>query len=179
MRTAVRDGGLASETIAEATDGAIVERLLAADPTGLARAVHERRLYKRALDLPASDVPGTEGAWLCADADLLERVEDAVALELGLAPGGLLIDYPERAGMLSVDLPLRTRAGTVERLTDQGRAGQLGLPRIASELYQSARRFRVFAPGPVAGPVSGLAQLAAMSDEEVRGRLDRGSSLLG
>jgi len=179
VRTAVRTGGLAPETIAEATDGAIVERLLMADPTGLARAVHERRLYKRALDLPASDVPGTEGAWLCDDADLLERVEDAVALELGLAPGELLIDYPERAGMLSVDLPLKTRAGTAERLTDQGRAGQLGLPRIASELYQSARRFRVFAPGPISAPVSGLAQLAAMSEEAARGRPDRESALLG
>ena len=46
--------------------------------------------------------------------------------------------------MLAVDLPLRTRDGSVERLTGEGRAGHLGLPRIAGELYRSARRLRVF-----------------------------------
>jgi len=178
VRTAARSGALTAEAIAEATDGAIVERLLAADPTGLARAVRERRLYKRALDLPASDVPAGGGRWLSEDPDLLERVENAVAGELGVGAGELLIDYPERTGMLSVDLPLRTRGGGIERLTDQGRAGQLGLPRIASELYQSARRFRVFTAYPLVGPTSGLAQLAAMTQEEVRGRLDRGNGLL-
>ena len=50
--------------------------------------------------------------------------------------------------MLGVDLPLRTRAGLVERLTDEGRAGQLGLPRVADELYRSARRLRVFVARP-------------------------------
>jgi hypothetical protein len=56
----------------------------------------------------------------------------------------VLIDFPARSSMLGVDLPLLTRAGTVERLTDQGRAGQLGLPRVADELYRSARRLRIF-----------------------------------
>jgi len=37
----------------------------------------------------------------------------------------------------------------VERLTDEGRAGQLGLPRVADALYQSARRLRVFVSRPV------------------------------
>jgi hypothetical protein len=37
----------------------------------------------------------------------------------------------------------------VEQLTDEGRAGQLGLPRIAAELYRSARRLRIFAVGGV------------------------------
>jgi hypothetical protein len=50
--------------------------------------------------------------------------------------------------MLSVDLPLQLRNGSVERLTDAGRAGQLGLPRVADELYRSARRFRVFTAAP-------------------------------
>jgi hypothetical protein len=50
--------------------------------------------------------------------------------------------------MLSVDLPLRLRDGTTDRLTDAGRAGHLGLPRVAEELYQSARRLRVFAAVP-------------------------------
>jgi hypothetical protein len=64
--------------------------------------------------------------------------------ECGLERGELLIDFPSRPSMLSVDLPLLTRSGSVERLTDEGRAGQLGLPRVADELYRSARRLRVF-----------------------------------
>jgi hypothetical protein len=54
--------------------------------------------------------------------------------------------------MLSVDLPLATRGGRVERLTDEGRAGQLGLPRVADELYRSARRLRVFVARPASRP---------------------------
>ena len=65
--------------------------------------------------------------------------------------------------MLGVDLPLRTRGGTVERLTDAGRAGQLGLPRVADELYRSARRLRVFVArhaGPLARRTAGPVDLA-------------------
>ena len=58
--------------------------------------------------------------------------------------GGVLIDYPERTSMLQVDLPLLTRAGDVDRLTDAGRPGELGLPGVAEELYRSARRLRIF-----------------------------------
>lgn len=174
----VRAGRLTPEAIAEATDGSLVERLLEADPTGLARAVHARRLYKRALDVPATDVPTGDGGWLTGHPDLLERVEDAVAVELGLPRGGLLIDYPERASMLAVDLPLRTRGGQVERLTDQGRAGHLGLPRIADELYRSARRLRVFTASPPAPGADRVRGLAALPTDEVRRRLDAGARLL-
>lgn len=174
----VRAGRLTPEAIAEATDGSLVERLLEADPTGLARAVHARRLYKRALDVPATDVPAGDDGWVTGHPDLLERVEDAVAVELGLPPGGLLIDYPERASMLAVDLPLRTRGGPVERLTNQGRAGHLGLPRIADELYRSARRLRVFTASPPAPGADRVRGLAALPTDEVRRRLDTGARLL-
>ena len=58
--------------------------------------------------------------------------------------------------MLAVDLPLRTRSGGVERLTDAGRAGQLGLPRVADALYESARRLRVFTDGRASARLEGL-----------------------
>ena len=61
-----------------------------------------------------------------------------------------LDDFPARQNMLAVDLPLRLRDGRVERLTSEGRAGHLGLPRIAEELYRSAQRLRVFVARPVA-----------------------------
>jgi len=178
VRRAVSDGVLTPEEIAEATDGGLMTALLANDPTGLGAGVQERRLFKRALDLPASDVPDEAQPWLSDDPDLLERVEDAIAVEAGLAPGLLLLDYPARASMLAVDLPLRTRTGGVERLTNAGRAGQLGLPRVADALYESARRLRVFTEGRASARLEGLMGLIVLPAEEVSRRLDDGAPLL-
>lgn len=147
-RAAVRTGVLGLQDVAGLTDDAFMEILMQRDPLGLARAVRERRLYKRLWDIPASDVHAPAAAWLDGDGETLERVEDTLADEAGLAPGQLLLDFPSRPSMLSVDLPLRLRDGSVERLTDAGRAGHLGLPRVAEELYQSARRLRVFTARP-------------------------------
>jgi hypothetical protein len=80
--------------------------------------------------------------------------------------------------MLSVDLPLRTRSGGVERLTDAGRAGQLGLPRVADALYESARRLRVFTEGRASARLDGLMGLVVMPAGEVTRRLDAGAPLL-
>jgi uncharacterized protein len=179
VRQAVLGGHLTGEWIASATDGALVERLLAADPSRLATRVHQRRLYKRALDLPASDVPRDAQPWLAEDAELLARAEDALAREVGLAPGELLLDFPARSAMLGVDLPLRTRSGGVERLTDEGRAGQLGLPRVAQELYQSARRLRVFVAETPTRKLDGLLDALTLPAEEARVRVAEGVALLG
>jgi hypothetical protein len=179
VREAVADGTLTPEWVASAIDGTLAERLRAADPDGLGARVQARRLHKRALDLPASDVPGETQAWLSDDPALLAEVEDALARELGLAPGELLLDFPERASMLGVDLPLRTRSGAIERLTDEGRAGQLGLPRIAQELYQSARRLRAFVTRPPTGAIDGVLGTVTLPANEVRRRLAGGEGLLG
>jgi hypothetical protein len=80
--------------------------------------------------------------------------------------------------MLGVDLPLRTREGAVERLTDAGRAGQLGLPRVADELDLSARRLRVFVAEAPRGSLDGLAELLTWPAAELRRRLDDENSLL-
>ncbi|MES2306943.1 MAG: HD domain-containing protein [Gemmatimonadota bacterium] len=148
VRATVATGALDVATVADATDGTLTTLLLELDPTGLARGVHERRLYKRALDLPATAVPADLPDWLWNDPVRLAEAEDALARALKLPNGGVLIDYPERANMLEVDLPLLTRGGTVERLTDEGRSGQLGLPRVADELYRTARRLRIFTSEP-------------------------------
>ncbi|MEO5824508.1 MAG: HD domain-containing protein [Gemmatimonadales bacterium] len=148
VRAAVGTGRLDAEFVSNATDGSLMTELLAHDPTGIGRAVHERRLYKRALDLPASEVPDDLPTWLSDDPDAVERAEDALAADMDLEPGAVLVDFPARASMLSVDLPLAMRDGHAERLTDEGRAGQLGLPRVADELYRSARRLRVFTAEP-------------------------------
>ncbi len=178
VRKTVEAGGLQPAAIAEATDGSLMTALLAAEPTGLAARVQERRLFKRALDLPASDVPADAQAWLSDDPDLLERVEDALAVESGLPPGQLLLDFPARTSMLAVDLPLRTRSGGVDRLTDAGRAGQLGLPRVADALYESARRLRVFTEGRASARLDGLMGLVVLPAAEVKRRLAEKAPLL-
>ncbi|HRP07042.1 MAG TPA: HD domain-containing protein [Gemmatimonadales bacterium] len=147
VRTAVADGALDPRMIADATDGTLMAALVAADRTGTAERIEKRRLYKRALDMPATEVPDLP-EWIWDDPERLETAEDAIASDLGLRPGQVLVDFPARSSMLGVDLPLLTRSGTVERLTDAGRAGQLGLPRIAEELYASARRLRIFTAEP-------------------------------
>jgi HD superfamily phosphohydrolase len=171
VRGAVARGTLSVEEIAEATDDGLMEVLIGRDRNRLATAIRARRLYKRALDLPASDVPAAIQTWVTDAPDLLERVEDALAERSGLVPGELLIDFPARSSMLGVDLPLRTRGGEVERLTDEGRAGQLGLPRVADELYRSARRLRVFVAAPPSRPLNGLLDLLSHPTEEVERRL--------
>ncbi len=149
VRATVAAGHIDAAALAEATDDSLATLLESRDLTGLARALRERRLFKRALDLPASEVPDDMPSWLWEDPERVEEAENRLAAELGLAAGDVLIDYPARSAMLGVDLPLLTRGGEVERLTDQGRRGQLGLPQIAEELYRSARRFRIFTRKPM------------------------------
>ena len=177
-RGAVRRGVVTTEGIAGLTDETFMQLLAERDGSPVAIAVRTRRLYKRALDLPASEVTASPESWVADDAALSERVEDALAARVGLSPGELLLDFPARDNMLSVDLPLRLRDGSVERLTDEGRAGHLGLPRIAAELYRSARRLRVFVARPPDGSLDGVPALLEMTADEIRSRLDSGAALI-
>jgi HD superfamily phosphohydrolase len=171
VREAVRRGSVSPEAIAESTDDGLME-LLVRDNNELARAIRARRLHKRALDLPASEAPGDVQPWVASDPDLLERVEDTIADQVGLAPANLLIDFPARSAMMGVNLPLRTRSGSIERLTDAGRAGHLGLPRVADELYQSARRLRIFVAMPADRALDGVLDVLTWPAPEVERRLD-------
>lgn len=177
-RAAVARGVVSHESVAALTDDALMQRLADGGGNHLAQAIATRRLYKRSLDLSASEVTAAPEPWVAEDPDLSERVEDALAVELGLAPGELLLDFPARDDMLAVDLPLRTRDGSVERLTGEGRAGHLGLPRIAGELYRSARRLRVFTARPPRGSLGGVPALLEMTGAELEKSLGAGHSLL-
>jgi uncharacterized protein len=178
VRAAARRGTVTAAELAEATDDVLMDQLVNRDGNVLAACVRARRLYKRALDLPASDVPHDAQPWVADEPDLVERVEDALAAEVGLAAGELLLDFPSRSAMLGVNLPLRTRGGAVERLTDAGRAGQLGLPRVADELYRSARRLRVFVAALPARPLDRIPGLLTLPAGEVDRRLLEGGPLL-
>jgi HD superfamily phosphohydrolase len=177
-RTAVANGSVTRERVAALTDDELMHLLIERERSPLARALRERRLYKRALDLPGSEVEAATPEWVAEEPELLGRVEDALALEVGLHPGELLLDFPSRHSMLGVDLPLKLRDGGVERLTDEGRAGHLGLPRIAQELYRSARRLRVFVARPVRRSVEGVVGLVALGGAEVSARIEAGKPLL-
>jgi len=173
-RGAVQDGLFSMEEVARLTDDALMDRLIRAE-SRLAISVRERRLFKRALDVPASEVPEFDEGWASEDPALLERVEDEVAVACGLETGELLIDFPERASMMAVNLPLVTRSGVAERLTGEGRAGHLGLPRVADELYQSARRLRVFVARPPTRAPEFVPRLVGLPGDEVLRRLERGT----
>ena len=177
VRQAVRRGSVTPEFIAEATDDGLMEVLIGRDGNELAAAIRARRLHKRAVDLPASDVPTDLQPWVVQDPDLLELVEDASAQRVGLPSGGVLLDFPARSSMLGVNLPLRTRRGTVERLTDAGRAGHLGLPRVADELYRSARRLRIFVSSPPSTSLEPVLPLLTYPADEVRRRIHQADPL--
>src|SRR2546422_11774236 len=115
-----------------------------ADTSGLARRLRERRLAKRAVDLPATALPADAAAWPADDPDLQQRVEDRLAGEMGLGPGELFLDFPAKPDMLAFDLPLVPRDGTVGQLAGVDATAQLGLPRAAGELHRRARRLRLF-----------------------------------
>ncbi len=177
-RGGVRRGVLSAAGVADLTDDALMHLLAERDGNQLAQAIATRRLYKRSLDLSASEVTAHPETWIADDPDLLEQVEDALAAEFGLTAGELLLDFPARDDMLSVDLPLRTRDGSVERLTGEGRTGHLGLPRIAGELYRSARRLRVFTARPPRGSFAAVPALLEMTGRDVLVRLESGRPLL-
>jgi len=170
VRQAIAGGRLRADEIALATDDALIHELLQADVAGLARRLRERQLAKRALDLPATELPATTPSWPATDPDLVERVEDRLAAELALQPGALFLDFPAKDGMLDVDVPLVKRNGTVERLT--------GLPRVAAELYRAARRLRVFALESVALEPKRIVELVMLPREEVAARVAEGRALV-
>src|SRR2546422_8844168 len=140
VRHAAAAGRVGPDAVAVATDDGLIHELLQQDATGLARSLRERRLAKRALDLPATELPADTPSWPSDDPDLLERVEDRLARDVGLAPGGLFLDFPAKAAMLALDLPLAQRDGTRTQLGGADAAGPLGRPRVAAGPDRPARR---------------------------------------
>lgn len=146
----------------------------------MVEALHRRQLPKRAAEIVAADLPPVEGAWVTSDAPLKRAVEDRLAEELGLEGGAAFVDYPRKEAMFRLDLLVHRRGGEVLRLGPGGRAGLIGLPRVADELYRTARVLRLFTMGGRRSVDAGaLAGLIALSDEEARSRLEGGRALLG
>jgi HD superfamily phosphohydrolase len=149
---AVRSGAVDEELLATYTDEGLLHRLEHAAPSDLLDALKSRRLYKRAYEQPASRLDPEAIEWIATDRERTREAEDRLAAELGLVAGEVLLDFPMKTQMLGLDIPVRRRDGTVERLTSEGWPGTIDLPRLSEELYTSARWLRVFTIGRTTVP---------------------------
>jgi uncharacterized protein len=163
VRRAIAAGGITPEEIAIATDDGLSHELQQRDQTGLARALRERRLAKRAIDVPATELPADVSTWPASDPDLLESVEEQLAKELRLGRDQLFLDLPAKPDMFDVSMP---------------GLGSLGLPRVAAELHRSAQRLRVFTLEPVQVPERVVVELVMLPRTEVQARLGSERGLL-
>lgn len=142
-------------------------------------AVRERRLPKRAAELPGEALRGLPAEeWLYEEPRLRYEVEMKLACELDLPDGGAFLDYPEKPRMLGLDVLMLRRDRSVHRLTDQGRAGLIDLPRLADELYYTARTFRLFTVERRRVPENAMLALLSLTPGELRARLAEGACLL-
>jgi len=163
VRRAIAARRVSPDDIAVATDDGLSHELQQNDQTGLARALRERRLAKRALDIPATELSSGTFDWPSRDPDLVEHVEERLARELGLRADQLFLDFPSKPDMFDVSLP---------------GLGSLGLPRVAAELHRSAQRLRVFVLEPAEIPARPIIELVTMPREEVAARLAGHRALL-
>jgi hypothetical protein len=138
-------------------------------------------LPKRAAELVAAELGDVEmvAEWVAGDAPQKRTVEDALASELGVAAGDVYLDYPEKKAMFALNLLVERKSGEAIRLGPGGHAGLIGLPRVADELYHTARVLRLFVAGRRVRIESGpLAMLATTPLDAVLDRVRSGRPLL-
>lgn len=140
-----------------------------------------RRLPKRAAEVVATQLdPEVVGSWVSEASPFKRRVEDRLAVELGLEPGAAFLDYPVKEAMFGLNLLVERRSGRVLRIGPGGHTGLIGLPRVAAELYQSARVLRLFTLGPRREvEAAALARLVTQDAGPVADRLEGNIALLG
>jgi HD superfamily phosphohydrolase len=171
-------GALDAAALAGFTDEGILDRLERESPSPMLTAIRQRRLYKRAFECPAADLVDGAGEWIADDRGLIVAAENALAQELGFAPGDLLLDYPAKTQMLALDIPVLLRGGDVRRLTTEGRRGAIDLPTLSDALYRSARWLRIFTRTRMSLPREQVMRLAHMTSDDVRGRIRDARPLL-
>ncbi len=156
---ALASGALDETSLVTFTDEWLLDHLARTPHAPLVRALRERRLYKRAAEWPASELPDGAAEWIASDRPLAVRVENRLAAQFGMAPGELLLDFPAKTQMLGLNIPVLRRSGRVERLTGTGWEGRINLPSLSDELYRSARWLRVLTAKRVALPASEILPL--------------------
>jgi HD superfamily phosphohydrolase len=137
-------GSLTAGQLAGYTDEGLLLGLEARGGHPLLARLRERRLYKRAIEIPAADLGPGAGEWIADDWRRAMAAENDLARQLGLQPGQLLLDYPAKTEMLGLVMPVLRRDGHIDQLTRESTRSTINLPSLAEELYRSARWLRVF-----------------------------------
>ena len=179
VRQAVAANLLAPETIPDLTDEELMWQLRRLPDDRLGQRLRQRQLYKRALDLASDQLPVGSGSWIAGNPSLVERVEDRLAEELGLAAGAVLLDYPEKTAMLAADLAVLTRHRGVEHLSGSRGRALLGIKQVAEGLHDLARRLRLFVAEPVRVAPTAINHLAECDERDVEALLEGERPLLG
>jgi len=156
---ALRTGAVDAALLPSYTDEGLLHRLEHAQPGMLLDALRSRRLYKRALEWPASQLDDGYGEWIATDRERTREAEDRLAELSGMKPGEVLLDFPAKTEMLGLDIPVLRRTGEIQRLTGDGWPGTINLPMLSAELYRSARWLRVFTPRRMEIPFATVDQL--------------------
>ncbi|MBL0939608.1 MAG: HD domain-containing protein [Gemmatimonadaceae bacterium] len=182
VAVALDTDAVAADKVARFTDEGLLVHLdtpkLVPEARGLLDSLRVRRLHKRAYECPAATLGEDVGEWIASDYALTRRVENALAAELRLPMGAVLLDYPAKTQMLGVDIPMLRRDGRVEQLTASGFEGALNLPRLSDELYRSARRLRVFTADRASVPADAVLRALRLDADTIQSRLDEGRALL-
>ncbi len=185
---ALEAGLLLREDLAGPTDEELLNLLAARMEDGeapsilgtLLTALVDRRLPKRTIELLGNELPEGIADWLPHRRDLVRRVEDRLAAERGLERGAVFLDYPANPRMLELRLLLVRRRGEVIRLTSEGEAGLIDLPRLGRSLHHTTRVLRVFSlESSARWDPEPLLQLLASPEDVVEGRLDSGEPIYG
>jgi HD superfamily phosphohydrolase len=171
VRNALATSHVTIDLVAHSTDEELMKHLREAAHNTIPLRLRRRQLYKRVTDIAGEDVPEGAGDWVAADPDLTERVENQLAEELGLQPGEILLDFPAKAKMLDVDMPLLRQDGSVEPLGTPQPAAHIGIQRVADELHARARRLRVFAAAPCGLDDRSILRLVEHTGAEMAGDL--------
>jgi uncharacterized protein len=171
VRGAIADGVLEMSWVARSTDEALMEAIRARRDVPLATRLRRRQLYKRAVDIPASELSAGGGGWISDDPELTARVEDRLAHECALPADGLLLDFPRKPAMLTGEVPVLTRRGVVA-------PAHLSIHQVADELHTSARRLRVYVAAPADVDLTRIRALVEQSGADVRARLGEDRPLL-
>ena len=183
VAVALEANAVDANAVARFTDEGLLVKLeatsLPPDAASMLAGIRGRRLHKRTYECPAATLGDEVGEWIASDYALTRRVEDALADELGLRKGELLLDFPAKTQMLGLELPMLRRNGQIEQLTAAGWEGDINLPRLSDELYRSARRLRVFTANRSPVPESRVLAVLRLDATEVSARLDDTRPLLG
>ncbi len=144
VERAVARGAVTMSALGRFTDEGLLHAVESGGADPLLAALRDRRLFKRAFEAPAAALRNADLEWIADDRARTAAAEARIAARLGLPADEVLLDYPAKTQMLGLDVLVARRDRSVRRLTQAGLAGAIDLPRLADELYASARCLRVF-----------------------------------